>query len=131
MVGRTLCERIGGFLDSLSPADKEQVERRASRYGDDPNLQLAIDSMIRVGTYYQGTNEVIAQAFSKHGLQGDKLQAEVDRTTLKAALRFYQTFDPALDQNHPKGYRERILSDKRPRNCFNRSKGNVLFSSID
>lgn len=62
MVGRTLCERIGDFLDSLSPADKEQVERRASRYDDDPNLKLAIDSMIRVGTFYEGTNEVIAQA---------------------------------------------------------------------
>ena len=96
MVGRTLSERIGSFLDSLSPADKEQVERQASRYDDEPNLKLAIDSMIRVGTYYQGTNEVIAQALSKHGLQGDKLQAEVDRTTLKAALRFYQTFDPRL-----------------------------------
>jgi hypothetical protein len=72
------------------------VERRASRYDDEPILKLAIDSMIRVGTYYQGTNEVIAQAFSKRGLQGDKLQAEVDRTTLKAALRFYQTFDPRL-----------------------------------
>jgi hypothetical protein len=96
MVGRTLCERIGSFLDSLSPADKEQVERRASQYDDEPNLKLAIDSMIRVGTYYQGTNEVIAQALSKGGLQGDKLQAEVDRTTLKAALRFYRTFDPRL-----------------------------------
>jgi hypothetical protein len=96
MVGRTLCERIGGFLDSLSPAEKEQVERRASRYDDEPNLKLAIDSLIRVGTYYQGTNEVIAQAFSKRGLQGEKLDAEVDRTTLKAALRFYQTFDPRL-----------------------------------
>jgi hypothetical protein len=83
-------------LDSLSPAEKEQVERRASRYDDEPNLKLAIDSLIRVGTYYQGTNEVIAQAFSKRGLQGEKLDAEVDRTTLKAALRFYQTFDPRL-----------------------------------
>ena len=99
MVGRTLSERIGGFLDSLSPADKEQVEGRASRSGDDPNLRLAIDSMIRVGTYYQGTNEVIARALSKHGLQGDKLEAEVDRTTLKAALRFYQTFDLRLIRN--------------------------------
>jgi hypothetical protein len=52
--------------------------------------------MIRVGTYYQGTNDVIAEALSKGGLQGEKLQAEVDRTTLKAALRFYQTFDPRL-----------------------------------
>jgi hypothetical protein len=96
MVGRTLCERVGNFLDSLTPADKERVERRASRDNDGPNLKLAINSLIRVGTYYQGTNEVIAQALSKEGLQGEELQAEVDRITLKAALRFYGTFDPRL-----------------------------------
>jgi hypothetical protein len=99
MVGRTLSERIGSFLDSLSPAEKEQVERRVSQYDDEPNLKLAIDSMIRVGTYYQGTNDVIAQALSKRGLQGDKLEAEVDKTTLKAALRFYRTFDSRLIRN--------------------------------
>jgi hypothetical protein len=96
MVGRTLCERVGSFLDSLSSADKERMERRISGGNDEPNLKLAIDSLIRVGTYYQGTNEVIAQALSKDGLQGEKLQAEVDRITLKAALRFYGTFDPRL-----------------------------------
>lgn len=96
MVGRTLCERIGNFLDSLSPAEKEQVERRASRNDDEPSLKLAINSLIRVGTYYQGTNEVIAQALTKRGLQGEKLQAEVDRTTFKAALRYYETVDPRL-----------------------------------
>ena len=96
MVGRTLCERIGSFLDSISPAEREQVKREASRSDDEADLKLAIDSIIRVGTYYQGTNEVIAQFFSRRGLQGEKLQANVDRTTLKAALRFYQTYDPRL-----------------------------------
>ena len=96
MVGRTLCERIGSFLDSISPAEREKVKREASRSDDEADLKLAIDSIIRVGTYYQGTNEVIAQFFSRRGLQGEKLQANVDRTTLKAALRFYQTYDPRL-----------------------------------
>jgi hypothetical protein len=96
MVGRTLSERIGNFLDPLSPGDKEEVERRASKYDDEPNLKLAISSMLRVGTYYQGTNDVLALALSKQGLQGDKLEAEVDRITLKATLRFYQTFDRRL-----------------------------------
>jgi len=96
MVGRTLCERIGSFLDSISPADKEQVERRAARYDDEPNVKLAMDSMIRIGTYYQGTNEVIARALRKDGLQGERLQAELDRITLEAALRFYRTLDPRL-----------------------------------
>jgi hypothetical protein len=96
MVGRTLCERIGSFLDRLSPAEKEQVRIRASRVNDDPNLKLAIDSLIRVGTYYQGTNNVIAHAVGNSGLRGDSLEASVDRTTLKAALRFYGTFDQRL-----------------------------------
>jgi hypothetical protein len=99
MVGRTLSERIGSFLDSLSPADKEEVERQVSRSDDEPNLKHAIDSMLRVGTYYQGTNEVIARDLSKRGLQGDRLQAEVDGITLKATLRFYQTYDPRLIRN--------------------------------
>jgi hypothetical protein len=96
MVGRTLCERIGSFLNSLSAPEKEQVERKASQDDDKPDLKLAMDSLIRVGTYYQGSNEVIAQALSKGGLQGEKLRAEVDRITLQAALRFYRTFDPRL-----------------------------------
>jgi hypothetical protein len=96
MAGRTLCERVGSFLDSLSPAEKEEVERRASRDNDEPNLKIAIHSLIGVGTYYQGTNEVIAQALAKDGLRGENLQAEVDRITLKAALRYYGTFDSRL-----------------------------------
>jgi hypothetical protein len=96
MVGRTLGERVGSFLDSLSPAEREQVERRASRYNDEPNLKIALDSMIRVGTYYQGTNDVIEQDLSKRGFKGEMLRAEVDRTALKAALCFYRTFDPRL-----------------------------------
>lgn len=96
MVGRTLCERVGSFLDRLSPAEKEQVRLRVSRADDDPNLKLAIDSLTRVGTYYQGTNNVIAHAVGNSSLHGDSLGANVDRTTLKAALRFYGTFDPRL-----------------------------------
>jgi hypothetical protein len=96
MVGRTLCERIGSFLDSLSPAEKEQVERQVSQDDDRPILKLALDSLIRVGTFYQGSNDVIAQALRERGLQGEQLRAEVDRVTLQAALRYYRTFDPRL-----------------------------------
>ncbi|HYY28677.1 MAG TPA: hypothetical protein VE860_12060 [Chthoniobacterales bacterium] len=96
MVGRTLCERVGSYLDRLSPAEKEKVRLRVSRPDDDPSLQLAIDSLIRIGTYYQGTNDVIARAIRKTSMHGDRLEAEVDRNTLKAALRFYETLDPRL-----------------------------------
>jgi hypothetical protein len=96
MVGRTLCERIGSFLDLLSPADRAQVERAAYREDDEPAVKLAMNSMVRVGTFYQGTNLIIAQDLSKRGLRGEELKSEVDKTALKAALRFYQTYDPRL-----------------------------------
>jgi hypothetical protein len=96
MVGRTLCERVGSFLDSLSPAEKERLKERVNRPDDDSDLKLAIDSLFRVGTYYQGTNEVIAESLSNRQLYGDSLEASVDTTALRAALRFYQTLDPRL-----------------------------------
>jgi hypothetical protein len=96
MVGRTLCERVGSYLDHLSPAEKEKVRLRVSRADDDPSLKLAIDSLIRIGTYYEGTNDVIARAIGNTNMRGDRLEAEVDRTTLRAALRFYETLDPRL-----------------------------------
>jgi hypothetical protein len=59
-------------------------------------VKLAMDSMVRVGTFYEGTNLIIAQDLSKRGLRGEELKSEVDKTALKAALRFYQTYDPRL-----------------------------------
>jgi hypothetical protein len=96
MVGRTLCERIGSFLNTLSPAEKEELERKVSQDDDQPDLTLALNSLIRVGTYYEGSSEVIAQALREQGLKGEQLRAEVDRITLRAALRYYRTFDPRL-----------------------------------
>ncbi len=98
MVGRTLCERIGDFLDSLSPADKEQVERRASRYDDDPNLKLAIDSMIRVGTFYEGTNAVTAQALSARGLQGTSFSPKWIKPLSRQPYAFIGLSTPAWSE---------------------------------
>jgi hypothetical protein len=93
MQGRTLCERIGSFLDPLSSGEKEQAAHRAAGYTQDPEVRLAIDSLATVGTYYTGSNAVIAQTVQRRGLSGEKLQAEVDRITLEATICFYRTFD--------------------------------------
>jgi hypothetical protein len=98
MEGRTLCERIGSFLDPLSFEEKEKVAQRAAQHTRDPEVRLAIDSLITVGTYYAGSDTTIAQTVRRRGLSGDQLQAEVDRITLDAAICFYQTFDSRLIQ---------------------------------
>lgn len=96
MEGRTLCERIGSFLDPLSIEEKEQVAQRAAEHTKDREVMLAIDSLITVGTYYAGSNAAIAQIVQRKGLSGDKLEAEVDRITLEAAICFYETLDSRL-----------------------------------
>lgn len=98
MQGRTLCERIGSCLDLLSPAEKEAAARRAAVHTRDPEVKLAIDYLITVGTYYQGSDLAIAETVQKRGFSGERLQAEVDRITLEAAICFYRTFDARLIQ---------------------------------
>ena len=98
MQGRTLCERIGSFLDPLSIGEKEQMAHRAGVHTKDPDVKFAIDSLTTIGTYYAGSSEAIAQAVQRRGSSGDKLQAEVDRITLEAAICYYQTFDSRLIQ---------------------------------
>ena len=98
MQGRTLCERIGSFLDPLSIGEKEQVAHRAAGHTKDREVRLAIDSLTTIGTYYAGSSAAIAQMVQRRGLSGDKLQAEVDRITLEAAICFYLTFDSRLIQ---------------------------------
>jgi len=98
MQGRTLCERIGSFLDLLSPGEKEQAARHAAAYTRDPEVKLAIEDLTTVGTYYQGSDLAIAETVQKRGLSGERLHAEVDRIALEAAICFYRTFDARLIQ---------------------------------
>jgi hypothetical protein len=98
MQGRTLCERIGSFLDPISPGEKEEVARRATVYTRDPEVKLAINYLITVGTYYEGSDLLIAEMLQKRGLSGERLRAEVDRITFQAAVCFYRTFDARLMQ---------------------------------
>src|SRR5262249_6476540 len=98
MQGRTLCERIGSFLDSLSPDEKEQVARHAAAYTSDPDVKLATGYLVTAGTYYEGSDLAIAEMAQKRGLSGERLNAEVDRITLEAAICFYRTFDARLIQ---------------------------------
>jgi hypothetical protein len=98
MQGRTLCERIGSFLDFLSPGEKEQAARRAAVYTRDSDVKQAIDYLITIGTYYGGSDLAIAEMVQKRGLSGERLNAEVDRITLEAAICYYRTFDARLIQ---------------------------------
>ncbi|MBV9672331.1 MAG: hypothetical protein JO076_05840, partial [Verrucomicrobia bacterium] len=61
MVGRTLCDRVGTFLDSLNPIEKERLSRQAVDLTDDSDVKVAIRSLVTVGNYYKGTHAVIEE----------------------------------------------------------------------
>jgi len=94
IVGRTLSDRISKFVDSLSQEEKAKLISRASARTSDPEVRLAIESQVRIGTFYDGTADAIARSLTARGLSGQELQVEQDRIVLQATTCFYRTLDP-------------------------------------
>jgi hypothetical protein len=95
-LGSTLSDRIATLVNHLSEADRDRLLAKLSALTTDPNVQLAIESQIKLGSYHLGTEEVIQAALEKQGWQGEELRAEKDRIILRATMCFYQTLDPRL-----------------------------------
>src|SRR5260221_11442885 len=70
-MGRTLSDRIGSYLDSLNPEDKERTAQRAASLTNDTDVKAAVGGFKDIGSYHKGTGELIAQCFRKGGLNGD------------------------------------------------------------
>ena len=97
-MGRTLSDRIGSYLDSLKPEDKERSAQRAASFTNDTDVKAAVDAFKDIGTYHKGTDEFIAQLLRKRGLSGELLEVERDRITLEGVMCYYRTWDPKLIQ---------------------------------
>jgi hypothetical protein len=97
-MGRTLSDRIGSYLDSLKPEDKERAAQRAALLTDDADVKAAIGAFGEIGTYHKGTDEFIAQFLRKRGLSGEPLEVERDRITLEGVMCYYRIWDPKLIQ---------------------------------
>jgi hypothetical protein len=97
-MGRTLSDRIGSYLDSLKPEDKERSAQRAASFTNDSDVKAAIGAFKNIGTYHKGTDEFIAQFLRKRGLSGEPLEVERDRITLEGVMCYYRTWDPKLIQ---------------------------------
>jgi hypothetical protein len=94
IVGRTLSDRISKFVDSLGPEEKAQLISRVSALASDPDVRIAIESQVRIGTFYMGTADAIARVLAGRGLSGQELQVEQDRIILQATTCFYRALDP-------------------------------------
>jgi hypothetical protein len=94
ILGRTLSDRISKFVDSLGPEEKAKLISSVSALTSDPDVRIAIESQVRIGTFYMGTADAIARVLAGRGLSGQELQVEQDRIILQATTCFYRTFDP-------------------------------------
>ena len=95
-LGSTLSDRIATLVNHVSGVDKDRLLMRVSALTTDPNVRLAIESQIKLGSYHLGTEEVIQAALEKQGWHGEELRAEKDRIILRATMCFYETLDPRL-----------------------------------
>ena len=95
-LGSTLSDRIATLVNHVSGVERDRLLANVSALTTDPNVRLAIESQIKLGSYHLGTEEVIQAALEKQGWQGEELRAEKDRIILRATMCFYRTLDPRL-----------------------------------
>jgi hypothetical protein len=97
-MGRTLSDRIGSYLDSLKPEEKERAAHRAAALTNDLDVKATIGAFKDIGTFHKGTNEFVAQFLRERGLTGEPMEVERDRIVLEGVLCYYRVADPKLVQ---------------------------------
>jgi hypothetical protein len=95
-LGWTLSDRVQSFLDKLPDADRLQLARDLSARTSDPLVQVAIEAHATVGSFYQGTAQVISNELVKAGIAPARIGAERDRIILAATKSYLMTAHPVL-----------------------------------
>jgi hypothetical protein len=95
-LGRTLSDRIGTFLDKLPSSDRLRLAQDLCAKTSDPALRMAIESQAKVGSFYEGSAQTIADYLVLTHVPAAKIGAERDRVVLGATTRYLMTLHPAL-----------------------------------
>ena len=95
-LGWTLSDRIGTFLDKLSSSDRLRLAQDLCAKTSDPALRMAIESQAKVGSFYEGSGQAIADFLVLTHVPAAKVGAERDRVVLGATTRYLMTLHPAL-----------------------------------
>jgi hypothetical protein len=95
-LGWTLSDRVQSFLDKLPGTDRLQLARDLSARTSDPLVQVAIEAHATVGSFYEGTAQVISNELVKSGIAPARIGAERDRIILAATKSYLMTAHPVL-----------------------------------
>jgi hypothetical protein len=95
-LGWTLSDRVQSFLDKLPSAQRLQIARDLSSKTSDSLVRLAIEAHATIGSFYQGTGQVIAEELIRSGVPPEKIGVERDRIILAATKSYLMTAHPVL-----------------------------------
>ena len=95
-LGWTLSDRVESFLIRLPDAERLQLARDLSAKASDPLVRLAIEAHATVGSFYQGTGQLIVEELIRSGVAPTKIGVECDRIILAATQSYLMTAHPVL-----------------------------------
>jgi len=95
-LGWTLSDRVQSFLDRLPNPERLQLARELSAKASEPRVRLAIEAHATVGSFYQGTGQVITEELVRSGVPPTQVGVERDRIILAATESYLMTVHPIL-----------------------------------
>jgi hypothetical protein len=95
-LGWTLSDRVQSFLVRLPAAERLQLARDLSAKASDPLVRLAIEAQAKLGSFYQGTGQLITEELIRSGVTPTKIGVECDRIILAATQSYLMTAHPVL-----------------------------------
>jgi len=95
-LGWTLSDRVQSFLVRMPPDERRQFARNLASQIADPLVRSAIEAHATVGSFYQGTDQVISEQLVQSGFAPEKIATERDRIILDATKSYLMTAHPAL-----------------------------------
>ena len=95
-LGRTLSDRVGKFLAELPAAERDRLASQLQQREKNHWAKRAIALQERVGTYYIGMGQALADEMRASGMSAAKMAAAEDEAVLESGLAYLSSLHPQL-----------------------------------
>jgi hypothetical protein len=95
-LGRTLSDRVGRFLANLPTAERDTLQSQLQEHEKDHWAKRAIALQDRVGTYYSGMGQALADEMRGSGMPAAKIGKAEDEAVLESGLAYLSSLHPRL-----------------------------------
>jgi hypothetical protein len=95
-LGRTLSDRVGAFLAGLPAAERDKLASQLQAREKNHWAKRAIALQERVGTYYNGMGQALADEMRASGMSAAKIATAEDEAVLESGLAYLSSLHPQL-----------------------------------